>query len=82
MLWSIKVLATTIGETGADYPAVHGGLGAVINGAITTVLLVLALGWQTATTLLRMSSLPQVFFTTQELSACCSRPHHHAALHG
>lgn len=44
--WTIKILATTVGETGADYLAVHVGLGSLITGAIMAGLLVLALLWQ------------------------------------
>ena len=28
IFWTIKILSTTVGETGADYLAVHVGLGA------------------------------------------------------
>jgi uncharacterized membrane-anchored protein len=41
--WVVKILATTVGETGADYLAVHVGLGTLITGGITAVLLALAL---------------------------------------
>jgi uncharacterized membrane-anchored protein len=41
--WIIKILATTVGETGADYLAVHVGLGAAITSAITGALLTLSL---------------------------------------
>ena len=44
--WAIKILATTVGETGADYLAVHVGLGTAITGAITGSLLLIALVWQ------------------------------------
>jgi uncharacterized membrane-anchored protein len=37
--WIIKILSTTVGETGADYLAVHVGLGA----AVTTLLMLLLL---------------------------------------
>lgn len=30
--WVIKIMATTVGETGADYLAVHVGLGTAITG--------------------------------------------------
>lgn len=44
--WTIKVLATTVGETGADYLAVHIGLGALATDLITVSLLLAALAWQ------------------------------------
>ena len=44
--WVIKIMSTTVGETGADYLAVHAGLGAVITDAITAALLVAALALQ------------------------------------
>ncbi len=44
--WAIKVLATTVGETGADYLAVHVGLGPAITGAIVLAAFVAALLWQ------------------------------------
>ena len=41
--WTIKILSTTVGETGADYLAVHAGLGKAVTGALMATLLVLAL---------------------------------------
>lgn len=41
--WVIKIMSTTVGETGADYLAVHVGLGTAITGAITVSLLLAAL---------------------------------------
>lgn len=46
--WVIKVLSTTVGETGADWLAVHAGLGAALTTALMSVLLVLALLLQLA----------------------------------
>jgi hypothetical protein len=43
VFWSIKILATTVGETGADYLAVHFGLRAALTDAIMAVLLLAAL---------------------------------------
>jgi uncharacterized membrane-anchored protein len=43
LFWIIKVMSTTVGETGADYLAVHVGLGTAITGAITVTLLIVAL---------------------------------------
>src|ERR1700731_3866673 len=37
--WVIKIMSTTVGETGADYLAVHVGLGAGLTGAIMATLL-------------------------------------------
>ena len=42
VFWIIKIMATTVGETGADYLAVHIGLGAALTGAIMLVLLAAA----------------------------------------
>lgn len=44
--WTIKILSTTVGETGADYLAVHVGLGAPLTIAITLSLLAAALAVQ------------------------------------
>jgi uncharacterized membrane-anchored protein len=41
--WVIKIMSTTVGETGADYLAVHVGFGAAITSAIMSVLLIIAL---------------------------------------
>ena len=43
IFWVIKILSTTVGETGADYLAVHVGLGATVTAAIMVCLLVVAL---------------------------------------
>lgn len=44
--WVIKILATTVGETGADYLSVHVGLGALVTDAIMLSLLVASLAAQ------------------------------------
>jgi uncharacterized membrane-anchored protein len=44
--WIIKILSTTVGETGADYLAVNVGLGALITDALTFTLLAVALTLQ------------------------------------
>jgi len=44
--WVIKILSTTVGETGADYLAVNVGLGATLTDMITVSLLVSALSLQ------------------------------------
>jgi uncharacterized membrane-anchored protein len=41
--WVIKIMSTTVGETGADYLAVHVGLGTALTGAIMASLLLAAL---------------------------------------
>jgi uncharacterized membrane-anchored protein len=41
--WVIKIMSTTVGETGADYLAVHVGLGTTITSGITVSLLLAAL---------------------------------------
>src|SRR6202047_1993994 len=41
--WVIKIMSTTVGETGADYLAVHVGLGTAITGGIMLALLIAAL---------------------------------------
>jgi uncharacterized membrane-anchored protein len=41
--WIIKILSTTVGESGADYLAVHVGLGAAVTTLLTLLLLVGAL---------------------------------------
>jgi uncharacterized membrane-anchored protein len=43
VFWIIKIMSTTVGETGADYLAVHVGLGTVVTGAIMVCLLAAAL---------------------------------------
>jgi uncharacterized membrane-anchored protein len=46
IFWIIKILSTTVGETGADYLAVHVGLGAGTTAAIMVGFLVVALALQ------------------------------------
>ena len=46
VFWIIKIMSTTVGETGADYLAVHIGLGAAVTDAIMATLLVIALAIQ------------------------------------
>lgn len=41
--WAIKIMSTTVGETGADYLAVHVGLGTALTDGITMTLLAAAL---------------------------------------
>lgn len=44
--WLIKIMSTTVGETGADYLAVHVGLGTAITGGLMAALLLGALALQ------------------------------------
>src|ERR1700761_2227891 len=46
VFWLIKILSTTVGETGADYLAVNVGLGTLATDAITGALLIAALAMQ------------------------------------
>jgi uncharacterized membrane-anchored protein len=41
--WIIKIMSTTVGETGADYLAVHVGLGRAVTGVVMATLLLAAL---------------------------------------
>jgi uncharacterized membrane-anchored protein len=43
IFWAIKIMSTTVGETGADYLAVHVGLGTNVTAAIMVTLLIAAL---------------------------------------
>src|SRR6202171_5258436 len=47
--WVIKIMSTTVGETGADYLAVHVGLGFATTSAVTVSLLLAALFMQLRT---------------------------------
>ncbi|MBC8636239.1 hypothetical protein IAG25_05405 [Caballeronia sp. EK] len=47
--WIIKIMSTTVGETGADYLAVNAGLGVIVTDAITAALLAAALFMQMRT---------------------------------
>jgi uncharacterized membrane-anchored protein len=49
IFWTIKILSTTVGETGADYLAVHVGLGANLTTAFMCALLLAALLLQLST---------------------------------
>jgi uncharacterized membrane-anchored protein len=46
MFWAIKIMSTTVGETGADYLAVHVGLGVIVTNLLMATLLMLALSVQ------------------------------------
>ena len=60
IFWIIKIMATTVGETGADFLAVHVGLGTAITGGVMGALLV-------ATLLLQLRSrryIPWIYWLT------------------
>ena len=60
IFWIIKILSTTVGETGADYLAVHVGLGASTTTAIMVSFLVAALILQ----LRARSYVPWIYWLT------------------
>lgn len=47
--WAIKIMSTTVGETGADYLAVHAGMGTPVTDGITLTFLIAALTFQMRT---------------------------------
>lgn len=58
--WAIKIMSTTVGETGADYLVVHAGLGKTATNGITLILLLMALTLQ-----MRMSRyVPWIYWLT------------------
>lgn len=60
IFWAIKILSTTVGETGADYLAVHVGLGASLTAICMSGLLVAALLLQ----LSRRAYVPWIYWLT------------------
>jgi len=60
VFWIIKILSTTVGETGADYLAVHVGLGATMTAANMAILLAAALALQ----LRAQSYIPWTYWLT------------------
>ncbi|OAF01408.1 hypothetical protein AYJ54_28900 [Bradyrhizobium centrolobii] len=60
IFWTIKILSTTVGETGADYLAVHVGLGASLTAICMTGLLAVALLLQ----LSRRAYVPWIYWLT------------------
>lgn len=60
IFWVIKILSTTVGETGADYLAVHVGLGASLTAICMSGLLLAALLLQ----LSRRLYLPWIYWLT------------------
>lgn len=60
VFWLIKIMSTTVGETGADYLAVHVGLGTSVTGLLMITLLAAVLAIQ-----LRMDRyVPWVYWLT------------------
>src|SRR4030081_2411133 len=49
IFWIIKIMSTTVGETAADYLAVHVGLGTAVTSGVMTVLLIASLFLQLRT---------------------------------
>jgi uncharacterized membrane-anchored protein len=49
IFWVIKIMSTTVGETGADYLAVHAGLGVAATDLVMATLLFLTLSLQLRT---------------------------------
>jgi uncharacterized membrane-anchored protein len=60
IFWAIKILSTTVGETGADYLAVHVGLGASLTAICMTGLLIAVLMLQ----LSRRAYVPWIYWLT------------------
>lgn len=60
IFWAIKILSTTVGETGADYLAVHVGLGGSLTAICMTSLLIVALLLQ----LSRRTYVPWIYWLT------------------
>lgn len=60
IFWAIKILSTTVGETGADYLAVHVGLGVILTAICMSGLLLAALLLQ----LSRRAYLPWIYWLT------------------
>ena len=60
IFWIIKILSTTVGETGADYLAVHVGLGASTTTVIMIGFLIAALALQ----LRARSYVPTIYWLT------------------
>src|SRR5690349_18074526 len=58
--WIIKIMSTTVGETGADYLAVHVGLGTVVTTAVMIVFLAGALLLQLRT----RQCMPWIYWLT------------------
>lgn len=58
--WIIKIMSTTVGETGADYLAIHAGLGTAATGIIMALLLGIAMTLQ----LRSRSYVPWIYWLT------------------
>jgi uncharacterized membrane-anchored protein len=60
VFWIIKIMSTTVGETGADYLAVHVGLGAATTMGMMVIFLCVALSIQ----LLTRRYVPWIYWLT------------------
>jgi uncharacterized membrane-anchored protein len=60
VFWIIKIMSTTVGETGADYLAVHVGLGTAVTGGLMLALLIAVLYLQ----LRSYRYVPWIYWTT------------------
>lgn len=60
IFWIIKIMSTTVGETGADYLAVHVGLGTTVTAAIMLSCLATALAIQLSS----KRYLPRIYWLT------------------
>lgn len=60
IFWIIKIMSTTVGETGADYLAVHVGLGTALTTGIMTAMLAVALILQVS----RDRYIPWIYWLT------------------
>ena len=60
IFWIIKIMSTTVGETGADYLAVHVGLGTALTTGIMSAMLAVALVLQVT----RDRYIPWIYWLT------------------
>lgn len=60
LFWLIKIMSTTVGETGADYLSVHVGLGTAMTGLAMTTLLAAMLVEQVR----RTAYVPWIYWVT------------------
>lgn len=67
--WVIKIMPTTVGETGADYLAVNAGLGTAVTGLLMSTLLLIALVVQLRT----RGYTPWIYWTTVVLVSIVGR---------
>jgi uncharacterized membrane-anchored protein len=60
IFWIIKIMSTTVGETGADYLAVNVGIGAEATIGIMLTILIVTMSWQ----LLYRRYVPWIYWLT------------------